>query len=298
MNFKLNALVAAALLVAAGSANAAIDNSLTGNGEMFLVVNDTIAGYSFVGDLGIQMDSFNSAASQSFNLNSFSQWTPFLTAVGGNLDNATFAVLATDSTGSTAGNDRMLISTSGFVSADDIEFTKSNNFGSATTQMNTWLGLLNANTDVVGGDMNVVANGSAYSAVGSNTYFDNSIGGYIKNKLAYTVYTNSNEAASFGMQVTGGTQSSLSPTVYTAYDGVFTVNGASLDYTVAAVPEAETYAIDAGRSGPGGFHGASSQRGLMSESCVLQSDLRNTQQQILVLFKAAGLSRQAEYLIT
>jgi hypothetical protein len=36
----------------------------------------------------------------------------------------------------------------------------------------------------------------------------------------------------------------------------------------------------------------------MSESCVLQSDLRNIQQQILVLFKAAGLSRQAEYLIT
>ena len=243
MNFKLNTLVAAALLVAAGSANAAIDNSLTGNGEMFLVVNDAIAGYSFVGDLGIQMDSFNSAASQSFNLNSFSQWSPFLAAVGGNLGNATFAVLATDSTGSTAGSDRILVTTSDFVTADDIQTTSSSSLGSAATQMNTWLGLLNANTDVLGGDMNSVANGSVYSTAGTTTYFQTAIGESLKNKLPYNVYANTNDVANFGLHVTGGTQSSLAPTIYTAYEGGFTVNDMSLDYTVAAVPEAETYAM-------------------------------------------------------
>ncbi len=237
-------LIALAAMLAAGSANAAIDNGkLSGNGEMFLVVNDAVAGYSFVGDLGIAMDSFNGAVSQSFNLNGFSQWGSFMTAIGGNLNNAVFAVLAQDSLGSTAGADRMLVSTSSAVSEADMEATKSNNFASAATQMNTWLDSLNNNTNVVGGDMNTVANGSAYSVVGSGTYFDDEIQGYIKNKLTYSVYTDANEAAKFGMQVTGGTQSSLAATIYTPYAGSFTVDGTTLAYTVAAVPEAETYAM-------------------------------------------------------
>lgn len=244
MNFKLNALVAAALLVAAGSANAAIDNSLSGNGEMFLVVSDTISGYSFVGDLGIQMDSFNPATNQSFNLNSFSQWTPFLTAVGGNLNNATFAVLATDSTGTAAGGDRMLLSTSSNVDLEALQATQSKVLGAASTQMDTWLGNLNTNTDVQGGDMLTIANGSAYSSQANDTtYFDDAIGNAIKNKLPYSVYTNANEAAKFGFMVTGGSQSTLIPVVYTDYQGYFAFSGSGLNYSVAAVPEAETYAM-------------------------------------------------------
>ncbi|MHB1077285.1 PEP-CTERM sorting domain-containing protein [Thiobacillus sp.] len=243
MNFKLNALAAAALLVAAGSANAELIGAGSGNGEMFLVVNDAVAGYSFVGDLGIAMDSFNGAASQSFNLNGFSQWGSFMTAIGGTLNNANFAVLAADSTGSTAGSDRMLVSTSSFVSEADIEFTKSNNFGNATNSMLAWQTSLNNSTDVVGGDMDTVANGSAYSVKGSTTYFDTAIGEKIKNNLAYSVYTDANEVANFGLQVTGGSSSTLSPTIYTEYAGDFTVNGTTLDYAVAAVPEAETYAM-------------------------------------------------------
>jgi hypothetical protein len=237
-------LIALAAMLAAGSAHAAIDNgAVSGNGEMFLVVNDAVAGYSFVGDLGIAMDSFNGAASQSFNLNGFSQWGSFMTAVGGTLNNANFAILAQDSTGSTAGSDRLLVSTSSAVSEADIEFTKSNNFGSSVTQMNAWLTSLNSSTDVLGGDMNSVANGSAYSAAGSTTYFDTAITSYIKNKLAYSVYTDANEAANFGLQVTGGASNTLAATIYTAYAGNFTVDGATLAYTVAAVPEAETYAM-------------------------------------------------------
>ena len=239
MNFKLNSLVAAALLVAAGSANAAIDNAATGNGEMFLVVSDTTAGYSFVGDLGIQMDSFNSSASQSFSLNSFSQWTPFLTAVGGDLSNATFAVLASDGVGSAAASRRMLVTTSSSVSDADITATKNAIFKSATLAMDTWLGNLNTNYDVVGGDMASVANGSAYSAAGSYTNFVDNIDGYIVNSLAYSVLTNANEAANFGLEFNSST-SSLAGTGYTAYAGNFTIDTSKLVY---AVPEAETYTM-------------------------------------------------------
>lgn len=250
MNFKLNAFIVAALLSAAGSANAAISDSLSGNGEAFLVVNDDISGFSFVGDLGIAMDSFNSTAPQTFNLNNFSQWGAFMTAIGGNLNHTgpngervTFAVLATDSTGSTAGSDRMLFTTAGTVTEDDIEFTKSNGFGGATTQMDYWLSLLNSNSDVVGGDMNTVANGSAYSAAGSTTYFDTAIGGYIKNKLAHSTYVNANEAGNFGLNKTGGSQSTLAPTIYTEYAGDFAIDATTNTLVYAPIPEAETYAM-------------------------------------------------------
>lgn len=243
MNFKLNALVAAALLVAAGSANAAISDNLSGNGELFLAVSDVVAGYSFVGDLGIAMDSFSGATGQSFNLSSFSQWTPFLAAVGGNLSNANFAVLAFDSTGTTAGSDRMMLSTSSTVALADLEATQSKVLGAAASAPNTWFGKVNTSTDVAGGDMESVANGSAYSSVANtSTYFDTAVGGSILNKLPYSVYTSASEAAKFGYMVTGGTQSTLTPVVYTAL-GDFAINGNSLNYTVAAVPEAETYAM-------------------------------------------------------
>ena len=58
MNFKLNALVAAALLAAAGSANAAIDPGLNGNGEIWFAVYDTVAQKSFSFDTGVYMNDF------------------------------------------------------------------------------------------------------------------------------------------------------------------------------------------------------------------------------------------------
>ena len=66
MNFKLNALVAAALLVAAGSANAAISSAASGNGELminFISQGGTSAtaggdDMSAVFDLGVNMNAF------------------------------------------------------------------------------------------------------------------------------------------------------------------------------------------------------------------------------------------------
>jgi len=247
MNFKLNALVAAALLVAAGSANAAISTSTSGNGELFMVVSDTTAGYSFVGDLGIAMDSFNANLGQSFDLTSYSQWSAFYSAIGGTLNNATFAVLAVDSTGTGIGGDRMWVTSSTAISTADIAATQSKQLGGAAPVLDgttsvTVLNQMNANLGVVAGDMDSVANGSAYSADGSLTYWDSNVGIDMKAKLPFSVMVDANEAANFGFMVTAGTQTSLTPVVYTEA-GQWTVGTGSLNYAVAAVPEAETYAM-------------------------------------------------------
>jgi hypothetical protein len=235
-------------MLAAGSANAAISTTTSGNGELFLVINDTTAGYSFVGDLGIAMDSFNASLGQSFDLSSYSQWSAFNTAIGGTLNNATFAVLAVDSTGTGIGGDRMWVTSSTAISEADVAATQNKQLGAAAIVLDgtatvTVLNQLNANLGVVAGDMDSVANGSAYSADGSLTYWEGNVGDSMKTKLPFSVMVDANEAANFGFMVTTGTQVSLTAVNYAQAPGQWTVGANTLDYTVASVPEAETYAM-------------------------------------------------------
>ncbi len=243
---KLKMIVAALAFAAAGSANAAISPSTSGNGELFVVVEDTIAGYSFVGDLGIAMDSFDASVNQSFVLTDWSQWSAFNTAIGGNLSNATFAVMAVDSTGTAAGADRLWTSSSAkYVVAEDIAATKSAQLGAATTQADMLLGNLNINNGTLGGDMDTVANGSAYATTGSAGYWDDNEGDSLKAKLPFSQFTSASEAANFGFMVTGGTQSSLTLINYTEAAGQWSIQGGNLNYAMATapVPEPETYAL-------------------------------------------------------
>lgn len=242
---NLKHLVAALALVAAGSANAAIDNAASGNGELFLVVNDDTAGFSFVADLGIKMNDFNPVSMpQPFNLNSFSQWAPFYAAIGGSLSNSIFTVLAMDSLGTKAGDDRMWVSTSSAVLIDDIKATQSKMLGGATPTADVLLGKLNINEDVAAGDMQQMANGSAYSAKGTTTYWMDNMGIALQAKLPFSVMTAANESANFGFMVTTGTQTSLTPIGdnYVQAAGQWTIENNNLIYTVP-VPEAETYAM-------------------------------------------------------
>lgn len=232
-------LLAATLAFAASGAHAAIDNSLTGNGELFVVVNTATA--SFVGDLGIKMNDFDgNTLPQSFDLTSYSQWGAFYNSIGNTLAGAQFAVLATDSTGTSAGSDRMYVTSA--VPAEDVT-AKSNQLGGATTQMDTWLGLLNSGTDVQGSDMNSVANGSAWSTTSNDsTYWDSAIQGQIKNKLPFSVMADATSTADFYFIVTGGAQSTTTAIVTTAQAGTWSFQGESLVYA-APVPEADSYAL-------------------------------------------------------
>lgn len=104
MNFKLNALVAAALLAAAGSANAAIDPGLNGNGEIWFAVYDTVAQKSFSFDTGVYMNDFvGTGVNYNYNFGSDANWTTF--TVGTNSANWLWMVGAEGATG--ANTDRV-----------------------------------------------------------------------------------------------------------------------------------------------------------------------------------------------
>jgi len=101
MNFKLNALVAAALLAAAGSANAAIDPGLNGNGEIWFAVYDTVAQKSFTFDTGVYMNDFvGTGVNYNYNFASDANWTTF--AAGANSANWLWMVGAEGATGTSA----------------------------------------------------------------------------------------------------------------------------------------------------------------------------------------------------
>jgi hypothetical protein len=123
MNFKLNALVAAALLVAAGSANAAIDGAFSAKGE--LMINFISQGgpsasaggddISAVFDLGVSMNDFlthkNQAGyTQTWSLttaNYGSAWNDLL-AFSADDTKIEFNVIALDNTGQADAGSRYL----------------------------------------------------------------------------------------------------------------------------------------------------------------------------------------------
>lgn len=102
MNFKLNALAAAALLAAAGSANAAIDPGLNGNGEIWFAVYDSVAQKSFTFDTGVYMNDFvGTGTNYNYNFASDANWTTF--TAGGNSANWLWMVGAEGATGANNG---------------------------------------------------------------------------------------------------------------------------------------------------------------------------------------------------
>lgn len=232
-------LLAAALAFATTGAHAAIDNSLTGNGELFVVVNTATA--SFVGDLGIKMNDFDgNNLPQSFNMTNFSQWGAFYSSIGNTLAGAQFVVLAADSTGTSAGSDRMYATS--MVPAEDVT-AQSKSLGNAAKAMDGWLGLLNSGSDVQGSDMASEANGSAWSTTANTTtYWDNTVQNQIYNNLPFSVMADATSTADFYFLVTGGSQSSTTPIITTAQAGLWSFQGDNLVYA-APVPEADSYAL-------------------------------------------------------
>lgn len=93
VSFALKALVAAVALSAAGSAFAqtTISNGNTGDGSLFLNVWDSTNSTSYTLDLSAtsvlgstqHMNEFNGGGTLTFNLGSDSNWTSFLSGIGG-----------------------------------------------------------------------------------------------------------------------------------------------------------------------------------------------------------------------
>ena len=258
MNFKLNTLVAAILLVAAGSANAAINNgqatgnlagtagnAVDGTGELFLVVTDISKSFSFVGDLGVGMNSFLGASntSNSWSLSGFTAWTPFVTAIGGNLNNATYAVYSFDNIGAnTTVNNKRLLTT--IAAGGDISGVNNGKLGTAigTGNATTWL-VSGAQADIYNllNDHDTLVNGSSYTNIFA-AYSDAQIFNSLGNNVPFDTTTVVGGTSDFWLL---GNSSSSSLVLANTYQqaGQFSLNGTTLAYNVAAVPEAQTYAL-------------------------------------------------------
>ena len=145
MNFKLNALVAAAVMAASAPALAAMQGATSGNGELLLNVryyngaaNAGADDISAVFDLGVTMNDFlanqNTAGfSQSWNLNTSNYGSAFadiLAFAGANAADIEFNVIALDNTGSEAAGGIRYLTTAAVNTFPSLVNSKLTNFQS------------------------------------------------------------------------------------------------------------------------------------------------------------------------
>lgn len=256
---KLRQKLAAALVAAtlAGGAHAALDNSQTGNGSLFLGVVDLTGQVSAVFDLGLNMDSFlpGTTSYQSWSLsasNFGTAWSQFVAAAGANLTGAKYLIGAIDTTGNATGSDRLFSTSVNDMSnsANVPTYTQMQNIAGGSGGQGVDL-FINANNLI--GTHATQANGAAFSvASDGNSYLANAnafnTSGKWKGQTPFVAWGNVNTALEFYALSNNGTGGLTKMTVqsYNDYAQDFYLNSATgvLTYGVApAVPEADTWAM-------------------------------------------------------
>ncbi len=256
---KLKSLVAAMAIVIGAPAFAAIAPGSTGNGELFLVVQDATNKVSFSYDLGVTMNDFQAVGDtlgykKSWNVASDANWTNFA-SVASSLSTATWAVLAFDSTGSnTAGNQRVLTTIRAGQEAVAGNWVNNNfSLGIGLAQAGEFFDSVNstgthkpnADTSVNGSSVNFESegNGQAYfGKVGSLTPTFNGTATFSSTNLI-------GASSSFAYITRSGT-SGIGKVLVNAFDNAYgvatmTFDGNALQFQAQAmpVPEASTYAL-------------------------------------------------------
>lgn len=235
MNFKLNALVAAALLSAAGSASAAIDNGALGNGELFFNIWDANGSYTL--DLNVSIDAFQGdlATGVFTDLSADTTFTSFLAGVA-DTSALQWNVMATDTSGA-----RRLLTT---YTAPEVSPTKTNDvIRSAAGATQTFIGYVNTNL----GANDSVAVTSASTAWAGKATFKDTVGSLLNFSNAGTL-ANDSYASGLGFMRIDASSGGIANSVYNEYyapSGV-AINAwidANNGLHIAAVPEADTYAL-------------------------------------------------------
>lgn len=262
MKMKLKVLLAAmALAAVAGPANATIADSPTGNGELFFTVWDTNGtaedftdDRSYTRDLGVFMNDWASSAltpvisatkevdGYTETYSSDSLLTGFLSAPGTIATNIFWNVAAVDS----SGRDRVLLT-----AKDATPLPNNINFRNwAQSGGDAFLAAVNALPGHAGG---IAVNGSSIAtpadgnALASGAIWGDDFGG----RSVFNVAGNIGEKLNFYMLAENGTGNlgTVSSHQYAnAADRTYLAtwelaNNGTLTYQVAAVPEAETWAM-------------------------------------------------------
>lgn len=244
---KLKSIVAAVALAAiAASASASIDSTTngvvagttnTGGSELVFVVWDSVAKKSYTKDLGIVASDFNLNLTQSFGsitTGNDSAWASYAAAVGNNFTSSKWGVAAFRQ-----GDNFTDYETWGLFTVRDTKDFASQGTGNLKGANTAFLAFI---TDANSESHNGAGNKSDFSAFGDgNSYWGTQEGAKLQNKLS-AEFDNTIGTNGALWKLEANSDNLVAP-VKTQYGNFsFTATGA-LDYTVAAVPEPETYAM-------------------------------------------------------
>jgi len=214
------ALLAAALVASAASANATITA-----GDLVLVAYDPTTQQTYFRDLGVSAATFTGTASVPFAAGTTDAWSSFYVAADASVDQ--FAVIA--NTGS--GNN----STAFFSEASGIISPTAAQANSAATSINNFIAAANTLT---------FTGSSTVNPVGGVADFATLTGSNIDGALAtgFAAETTLGKSVNFAKTVVTGTKTLVGTT--TQFQGTFALNSAgAVNYTVGAVPEPGTWAL-------------------------------------------------------
>lgn len=242
-------MIALAAMLAAGSANATIVDGTSNNGELFMTVLDSVGQLSYTLDLNITMNDFMAgvAANTSYNYAADANMTSFLGMVAPeNKSSLVYAIGAMDTNGATSTDYYRYITTStNIVPGNTLESQVTNaNLKSLGAQGSFYLGDVNgsigADASLIVTDPSLLAyagSGVWNSTWGSSANFNSTgaigddLGMYFLHQTSGTFAVRN--SASVYEALTWGDNSAP---VFANLD----MNG---NLVIAAVPEAETYAM-------------------------------------------------------
>lgn len=254
---KIKTLVAAMAIVIGAPAFAAIATPGTGNGELFLVVQDSVAKVSYTLDLGLRMDTVAACElgagpaclKYTFDVAADANWQTF--AGVASLSIATWAVMAGDSTGALqAGTHRVLTTVRTADTSKIASMTNSQlSNGIGSTQGGQFFGAINAtgthtpNTDytVNGSSVNYENVGSGLAYFGKASGLTPTLNGNAPFNVTNAIgdaelplYMLSRSGSATGGKITVNALNQPNNDFYASF------NGQNL---VVAVPEPSTYAL-------------------------------------------------------
>jgi hypothetical protein len=245
------------LALAALSAQAAIIQPASGNGELMVVLYTGGNANSFVVDLGITIGSFDTTINQSFTLSTSPYYATFLSNNGG-VSPVGFAVLGGDQTGlNTAAGAKNFFFTSNATPTAPSNGILSTRLGA----LDSWQQALNSNSGVVSatfsGNHNTLTDGSSLSTSSTGSTSFSVLNAGVISPSGITMVAAGGQAELFKLSTAAGASSAtttltdfFSATETNDNGGYFSLNATTgvLDYfgapsVVNPVPEASEWAM-------------------------------------------------------
>lgn len=235
-------LIALAAMLAAGSANAAIVDGSGGNGELFMTVLDSVGQKSYTLDLNLTMNDFLSGVAvsgASYSYAADANMTSFLAGVApADKSGLVFAIGAMDTVGTSVADHHRYITTASVIGSVDTNLDLKSLGSNGATFLADNNSLIGAASSLIVTDSGIDAYaGSAQWGSSWGSQFNGTSTGLIGGNLGMYLFE----------QTSGAFAVRNNASVYSAIEQVGSPVFANLDMNgnlmIAAVPEAETYAM-------------------------------------------------------